>query len=299
MKIVLPKTTRTSPATGQRSNHRLVFIMVIIALGAALLLPGAVSADMGPKPTIKIVVKNAPAETYYLDLLVHENSAHRNLEGNPGQYDAAKFALLENYNQDGWYPALVHGTGMPLFGDLTGQKQGADLVHTFSYFGTPEQFKIIIVTPENQLVVSRELTRQTFNLTLTYDYRTGSINERSMIMAYIIQILSTLLPTLLIEGLLLILFKFPLRQNFWPFLLVNLATQFLMTAILGTAAISQGMFTAFLLLIPVEFLIILIESLAYAFLLKPHRKARRVGYAILANLISAAVGMIVMSFSFV
>ena len=194
-------------------------------------------------------------------------------------------------------PALAHGTDMPLFGDLVGQQQGADRVHSFSYYGTPDRFKIIIVTPDNQLVVSQELVRDSFQMTLTYDYATGLISRRSLLMSYLIQILSTLLPTLLIEGLLLMAFGFSLKKNFWPFLLVNLATQVLMTALLGTAAIMNGLFTAYLLLIPVELLVMLIESVAFAFLLKQHKKGRRIGYAIVANLVSALAGMIVMSFS--
>ena len=63
------------------------------------------------------------------------------------------------------------------------------------------------------------------------------------------------------------------------------------------SSITEGIFITYLLFIPVEFIIILIESLAFAFLLKQHRKRRRVGYAIVANLVSALVGIIVMSIS--
>lgn len=276
---------------------RSALLMIAVILGIFSLFPAVVSADMGPKPSITIVVKNAPSSPYYLDLLIDKDGRYANLSDDRSQYDAAKLALLEAYNQDGWYPALAHGTDMPLFGDLTGQRQGVDMVHSFSYFGTPERFKIIIVTPDNQLVVSHELIRDSFQMTLTYDYANGLISRRSLLMSYLIQILSTLLPTLLIEGLLLLVFGFSLKKNFWPFLLVNLATQVLMTALLGTAAIMNSLFTAYLLLIPVELLILLIESIAFAFLLKQHKKGRRIGYAIVANLVSALAGMIVMSFS--
>ena len=276
-------------------------ILLVTGIGLALVfaLPTPVYADFGPKPAITIIVKNPPSEEYYLDLLIKADEINNSLADERDQYDAVKFKLLEDYNQDGWTPALVHGTSIPLFGKLTGSKQGPNMVHTFSYFGTPEHFKIIIATPENLLVVSRELVRETFQLTLTYDYASGTISQRSLLVAYLLQILSTLLPTLIIEGLLLLLFRFSLRQNFWPFLLVNLATQALLTAVLGTAAITQGMFTAYLLAVPVELVIIILESVAFALLFKQHSKKRRIGYAITANLASIIAGLIAMSISLV
>jgi hypothetical protein len=284
--------------TGFARNLWTVLLTAGIGFSLVLALPMPVNADMGPKPSITIVVRNPPDGEYYLDLLIQEDKAHSNTEDERDQYDAAKYKLLEDYNQDGWTPALVHGTKVPLFGKLTGTSQGSSMVHTFSYFGTPEQFKIIIVTPDNQIVVSRELVRSTFQLTLTYEYTTGAINQRSLFVAYLLQILSTLLPTLIIEGLLLVLFRFSLRQNFWPFLLVNLATQVLMTATLGTAAITQGMLTAYFLTVPIELAIIILESIGFTLWFKQHSKKRRIGYAITANIVSMAAGIIAMSISF-
>lgn len=298
MKAIFNKLQDTSFFPIGRPFFRRCWIMTAAILSLILLLPSAVSADTGPKPTIKIIVKNAPVETYYLDLLINEDWDYDNLRDERSQFDAVKLGLLERYNQDGWYPALAHGTQMPLWGDLIGTRQGTECVHNFGYFGTPDIFKIIIVTPDNQVIVSQVLHRQTFNMTLTYDYSTGTISQLSLGMTYFLQILSTLLPTLIIEGLLLLLFGFSLRQNFWPFLLVNLATQILMTAVLGRAAITDGMLIAYLLFIPIEFFIMIIESVAFAFLLKQHRKRRRIAYAIVANMVSALVGIIIMSISF-
>ena len=298
MKVIFNKLHDTSFFSVGHSFFRRCWIVTAVILSLIILMPSVVLADTGPKPTIKIIVKNAPTETYYLDLLINEDWDHDNLKNERSQYDPVKLGLLEQYNRDGWFPALAHGTQLLLWGDLIGTRQGADCVHEFGYMGTPEIFKIIIITPDNQVIVSQILQRQTFNMTLTYDYSTGTISHLSLGMTYFLQILSTLLPTLIIEGLLLLLFGFSLRQNFWPFLIVNLATQILMTAVLGTAAITDGMLYAYLLFIPVEFFITLIESVAFAFLLKQHRKRRRIAYAIVANMVSALFGIIIMSISF-
>lgn len=272
---------------------------VLLILAVSLLLPMAfsfpVSADFGPKPSITIVVNNPPADEYYLDLLIDERKSGNSQIEEKDKYDPEKYSLLENYAVDGWVPALVHGTSIPLFGHLTGVRQGQSMVHTFSYFGTPDRFKIIIVTPENQLVVSPEIVRESFQLTVNYDYATGATSRPSLLVTYLLQILSTLMPTLVIEGLLLLLFRFSLRRSFWPFIIVNLATQILLTATLGVAAITQGIFTAYLLALPVELVIIIAESIAFAYLLKEHRKGRRVAYAITANIASIIASLIAMS----
>ena len=277
---------------------------VLLILVVSFLLPMAFSfpvhADFGPKPSIKIIVKNPPAEEYYLDLLIKDKKSDNSQIEEKDKYDPVKYGLLEDYEVDGWEPALVHGTSMPLFGRLTGDhfQQGEPMVHTFSYFGTPDRFKIIIVTPDNQVIISQEIVRKSFQLTLNYDYATGAISQPSLLVAYLLQILSTLIPTLLIEGLLLLLFRFSLRRSLWPFIIVNLATQILLTATLGMAAITQGMFTAYLLALPIELVIIIAESIAYAFLLKEHSKGRRIGYAITANIASLVVSLIAMTINY-
>ncbi|HAL74398.1 MAG TPA: hypothetical protein DCM45_04800 [Clostridiales bacterium] len=275
-------------------NSRWFLISLMISFLLPLLISFPVYADFGPKPSITIIVKNPPADEYYLDLLINENKSDNSQIEDKEKLDPIKYALLENYNVEGWQPALVHGTSIPLFGHLTGIRQGQDMEHTFSYFGTPDNFKIIIVTPDNQVVVSPEISRKSFQLTLSYDYASGTIRQPSLVVAYLLQFLSTLIPTLIIEGLLLLLFRFSLKRSFWPFLIVNLATQILLTAILGTALITQGVFAAILLSLPVELVIIVAETIAFSFLLKEHRKGRRIGFAITANIVSYIASLIVM-----
>ena len=62
----------------------------ICSLACALLLclallPVRASADMGPKPELTILVKNAPDGLYYLDLLIPEETrgSYDNLHGKP------------------------------------------------------------------------------------------------------------------------------------------------------------------------------------------------------------------------
>ena len=85
----------------------------------------------------------------------------------------------------------------------------------------------------------------------------------SVVRSYAKQILATLLPTLLVEGLLLIPFGFPLRRNWKVFLLANLGTQVLLTATLGFVAMQGALWSVYLLFVPVELVIFVTEALVY------------------------------------
>ena len=96
--------------------------------------------------------------------------------------------------------------------------------------------------------------------------------------------------TLLIEAAVLLLFRFKLYENLKPFLLVNLATQALMTLTYGRILLSVNRSHAFFWAFAIEAVIFVVESLACARLLRGHTRARRVAYALTANLVSFVIG---------
>lgn len=69
-----------------------------------------------------------------------------------------------------------------------------------------------------------------------------------------------------------------------------MATQLLLTVIMTRTLISSGLLSAYFLLAPVELVILTIEAAAYAFLLRDVTRPRRIAYAVVANLVSAALG---------
>ncbi len=276
-------------------NRKRIIMMIIT--GLIFLFPIIAVADVGPKPQLTITVKNPPAEVYYLDLLIEGEDRYCNIS-DKSKYDDEKLALLENYHEDGWHAGLVKGTSVPMWGNLKGVKKGDTMIHTFGYVGVPEDFKIIIITPENRIIVSPEVHRNTFQAQITYDYATGNVLQPSMAVSYLIQFLTTCIPTLLIEGVILMLFRFSLKQNLKVFLAINLITQIFLTASMGTVLLKQGGFSAFLVFIPLELMILVFEILAFSKLLRQHSVKRRVLYALTANVISAAAGVFLIWFEF-
>jgi len=271
-------------------------LVLSILLCYVLVFPIKVYADVGPKPSLKIIVKNPPECEYYLDLLVDYSSENsyvnvkREDVKHPKMYD-----ILKNYSKNGWRPALVTGTKVPLFGRLEGTKNGNVMVHNFSYVGIPDRFKIIIVTENNDVIVSENaVERKAFRSTAYFDVNTRKLSQGSVLLAYIIQFVLTCLATLIIEGIVLVLFRFNIKQNLKPFLLINVFTQLMLTASVFKATYTSGVIMGLITYIPLELLIFAIEATLFARHLSQHSKQRRVAFAITANSISFVLGVIAM-----
>jgi len=263
-----------------------VFLFAIFTLGFV-----QVSADAGPKPSVTIIVENSGGANYYLDLLVPYEGEYPNIqEDERADYDMDMLEVLEDYEQEGWYAALVHGTNAPLFGDLTGTPSGDSVEHRFSYI-IPNTFKIAIVDSDLDIKVSEQIQTRVFNETIYLDYETMQLRRvQPGILTYLRQFVLTFIPTIVIEGILLLLFGFSLKKNWKVFILLNLLTQVLLTVAMSVALINFGLLTAFFIFIPAEIVIFIIEAAVLIKMLKEHRTSRRLIFALTANIASAVLG---------
>ena len=267
---------------------RRLFATIACILLCLAVLPGTASADSGPKPAVTITVVNAPAGEYYLDLLITDPEPdHDNIEVE--DYDPELIAGLKSWEDEGWYPALVTGTRAPLFGELTAE---ADGIHRFSYHGLPRTFRIAVSGPGGAQATDEPFTRTVFYTHLTYDWQTNTITSATSPAGfYGLQFLSTLVPTLIIEGILLWLFGFRARRDWLVFLIVNLVTQAGLHLWIAADLVSIGdSALQYLVLLVAEVPILLVELAAYVFLLKEHSRLRRAAYAACANIASYALG---------
>ncbi|MFA6736961.1 MAG: hypothetical protein WCR87_08595, partial [Saccharofermentanales bacterium] len=89
-----------------------------------------------------------------------------------------------------------------------------------------------------------------------------------------------------------------LRKNWKVFLLLNLVTQIILTVVMSLVLINFGLITSYFIFIPVEVVIILIEAVVLTKMLKEHRTSRRLIYALIANLASAAAGFVLIPYWF-
>lgn len=276
------------------------WIIMIVFWTLAFCFPA--TADMGPKPELNITVVNVPEEEYYLDLLIEGNASdhlYQNLNNSPDEIDTALIELLKQNREDGWHLGITDGTNIPMSGKLIGEKKGGKMFHHFGYVGVPNSFKVIVVTKDGTVKISSQYDRKSFVSNMVYDFHENTLRARSPIaLAYLLQFVTTCIPTLLIEGILLLAFGFSGKKNWTIFLWTNLTTQVLLTVILGTALIRSGLLAAMLVQIPVELGILVVETIVYNFLLEGRSRGRRIGYGITANLCTWGLGFFMITFQY-
>lgn len=229
---------------------------------------------------------------YYLDLLVEVDdlSNVRELPPIPETEDDMIQALYR-YAGEGWYPA-VHSNIISCYGNLTGESVGNTMRHNFRY-SPPNTFKTIIVTKSGEVSVSDLITRDNFFSEVVYNARTGKANENSS--SGFAQFLLTLIITLVIEGLLLLIFRFKLRDSWKQLLLTNAGTQIFLYLGLNVISSAYGSFFAVLAQPLLEIAIIVIEGVVYVKTLKGQNRGRIKAYAVTANLASWFFGWLLLS----
>lgn len=285
--------------------------VLVCALLASLALTTFAFADFGPKPQLTVRVENAPQEPYYLDLLAEGDwdaeDGNRidgidwNYDGKEDTLDPDLLALLRDNVPAGWHACVAQGTtGAPIYGELYSENtdaSGNDL-HVFGYHGVPSTYRIILVTESGKVWVSDILNRRVLQSSVTVNWSDDTsavtVSVPSTIPGYLLQFVATLVPTLLIEGIILLLFQYSWKQNWKAFLLVNLITQGLLAIASSVYAIQSGpnMFSYLIFFLPAELFILIAEAYLYAGrgMLKGHSKKRAAAYAVTANLISAILG---------
>ena len=280
----------------KRSFRSLLFF----ALAASFLTVTAF-ADMGPKDQLAVKVVNAPEEPYYLDILAEGNyeDSEDLFDGLEWSYSGGEAAALDQdllealraAVPEGWHACTAEGsTGAPMWGDLY---QNADGVHIFGYHGVPDTYRILMVTKSGQVFLSGVCARTVLQSSATVDWAAKTVTIPPTWVGYVLQFLATFVPTILVEGILLLLFGYGTqRRNWLRFLTVNLLTQGTLALAMAYSAMQHGV-TGWSLLpfIFMEILIIIGEAALYSHLLTGHSRGRAVLYGLAANLCSALLGL--------
>lgn len=272
------------------------WMTAIMVLGFLFLGLTTVNADAGPKPELRITLINPPQEAYILDMLVAPDCDDcwvddERFDG----IDPTLIDLLEAQQSSQWVGALTHGLSYPIFGDLRGRLVDGRRVHTFTY-RVPDTFKIIVVTQSGEVIISEILQRDVFLMNVRFDVSTGSIERPELWKQVAFQLGSTLIPTLIVEGVVLLMFGLWSSRNAKVMLTANVLTQLLLTFTMGLVLIRAGLLSGMVVYLLMEGIIMLIESLIYwKFFDQKRRVRRRIGYALVANFVSFFVGFVVLT----
>lgn len=233
-------------------------------------LPVTAGANSLPRPYVRITIAQPDQPVAWIALLTADE---------PDKRDSGTPAALTAALPDGWY----------VWGGATDPEQA----HRASFFGPnmPETFRAALVLADGTVVVTNAITRTRSMQTFTVHADRGTVTTVPTAAGLLLQFVCTCLITLLIEAAILRLFGFSLRENWKAFLLVNLATQFLMTLTFGRALIDGSRYLAYLLVFVVELVIFIAESIAFSFLLHGQTRRRRVVCTLCANAASFIGGI--------
>ena len=286
--------------TAKQFSRRTLFTLL-----ALLVLTVSALADTGPKPQLTVRLENPPEEPYYLDLLA-EGTYDPAAGGYNGLEWSYSYEELQQLDQDllntllaqipmGWHACTAQGGSFaPMRGDLVGEDAGDHLrLHSFSYVGVPETYRVLLVTQSGDCWITDAYTRHALQSSITLNWADRTASAPSAWLGRLTQFVCTLLPTLLVEGVLLWLFGYRSRKSWLSFLLVNLLTQGGFALYLTVTVLYHGVSGwSLLFYIPIEVIITVAELLLYRVLLTEKSRSRAAAYAIIANICSASVGLL-------
>lgn len=267
---------------------------VLFCLFAVLLSSAASANSLPPDYRVAVKVVNGPEELYYLDLL-EQSDGPIEIFKREGK-DQELLEAMKEAAPDGWRPCMMSTSQWEdhFSGDLAG-KNG---MHVFHGWHTPRVFRILIVTKSGESWVSEPMEREVLNSSVKVDWKAGTARITPKWVALGLQLLATLLPTLLIEGLVLMAFGLASKRNWLVFLVVNLVTQGTLSAVLANP-LAQGGFGMvpfyLIFLIPAELLIAAIEANIYRYWFRGRSPKRAFWYGFAANGVSYALGWVVVN----
>lgn len=285
-------------------NCRKILYFLIFTLLFSAMLPMTVSADMGPKPSVRVTFKNLGDELCYGTLLSEESSIGPNSVWDGNEEHIYSFydldldiwrAFVEYEDEDGYYFLQ------------SGWKVSETKEIAWTYY-PPQRFKILLYYPETgKFAVSGVCERYAFDSYYTVDlegaddsggelslnaYRSYQRQEEALSFA------ARVLLTIAIEMGVALLFGFRGKKALGFLAAVNAATQIILNVLLNVIDFRSGpaAFAAGYILL--ELAVFAIEALLYSVWLKKlddRAKPARfyVVYALAANAASFGAGLII------
>lgn len=249
-----------------------ILLVVTVCIGAAV-----VQADMGTKPSIIVHLQNMDTEDYTIDLLTRNNKEDFYNKIN-SQYIGYKDTPIYKYDKGGWMATALREE--LLWGEIYGNREKT---HTFTYFGTPTEFKVIIQFKDGKTKVSDVFVRKVLTYNIYIDVNTmSSLNDdgsdQKLTLNYM-SLFKCLILTVSLELLLAWVMKIHYPKTI---IIVNIITQiFFQIALLRNFS---NYLTSFVIL---EIAIVIVEYLIYRKIFTRVTNKRLMIYTIIANFITA------------
>ena len=290
-----------------RHNFKKIICTLMCLTFVFSLLSIAVSADTGPKPSVRITFENMGDELCYATLLSKApgegpNSVWDGNDDHISNYEGIELdiwrAFADYKDSDGYY--FLQRTWMV----------NEDKEFTWGYY-PPDTFKILLYYPQTErFVVSGICERYAFDTYYTVDMNGVDIDSVTSgndgIDAYrsyqwrdeVISLIARILITLVIEMSVALLFGFGVKKAFAFLAIVNATTQIVLNVLLNIINFNSGQRAFLVGYILLELIVIAIEAVIYSTFMKKFTDKSKpiwlyVLYAFVANTVSFGVGIAV------
>ena len=273
-----------------KRRWRWILLMILL-----LIIPSQAFADSLPPPPeadYVLHVTHARNEAFCVGILTREPGATKEtLLADLQPSDETMVDALFSQTAQGWYPVadLPEGGLIRAAGDET--------IEWMRVSQPIHEYRILCVTKSGTVQVTDPIVRRDYTNHTVYDASTNQLTQSIDFWEYGKRLLIAVSVTLFIEMLLLKPLGFSRKQNWRLVTVTNLATQFLLNAVLFVTHYFEFTSQDWSVLLWLEIAIVVIEAVVYALLLKEKTVMRRVLYALLANAASLWAGMIVYAFT--
>ena len=266
-------------------------IMVLLLLFSIFALEINVSADMGPKPSTTIKI-----------------------EGIEGKYIAAfaaTSAFGPNYDYEDWKERTEHNPEQNLvynpimeYKDEDGFKWITNYFLcedeseiSFNYY-RPEVFKIVIYKDGALFKVTEKIETYAFssNYIIDFSNETIKISTPYNYLPEIGRFMIRVFATLIIELLILAMFRMLKKSSIKTVIAINIITQIILNIILNIIIYYDGNLSAMYLLFYLEVGVFIFESIAYCLFIKKEKKYKLIGYSLVDNFLSFILGLFLLCY---
>jgi len=252
--------------------------------------PSVVNADMGPKPASYVTIKGIEGD--YVACFAAKEAGGPNI-------DYETWLEYKDYPEE--YNPIMEYKDDEGFKWITRYYMcnGEEEI-SFTYY-CPSVYKIVIYQNNEFLIATDALEMYAYSTYYEIDFSSGTIVSKDNIKVTntydyfkeISNLVIRVILTLAIEIGIFYLFRLYTKRNFYVVLIVNLLTQIFLNVTVNVTLYTSGSLSAMLLLFSLEFIILLIELIAYQMLLKDKKRWVIIIYSLVANILSFGCGFLI------
>lgn len=295
---------------------RKIIYVVIFTVVLCSLFTFTASADMGPKPSVKITFRNMSDDAVCYGTLL----SYRESTGPASAWNGKEAPMYYVWDGDSVGERDDDASHKDIWQKMVDYQDSdgyyflqriwrVDLEKRLDWtYYPPEKFKILLYYPESDTFsVSGIHERYAFDSYFTVDMKNfvsgkNTLADNTQVLlnleeSYdykweIISLAARIVITVLIETLIALMFAYKSKRDFTLIFALNIVTQIILNVLLSIENYKEGYmaYTAYYILF--EFIVLAIEGVAYTVLIKDKKKSRNILYAVTSNALSFAAGLL-------